>query len=84
MLRETHSIRLGSDQMAERAAGTRAVTEQRDLEAVRAALGTRRFEALWQAGRELTVDDAVTLALAASWPEPSQPCQIQTHGTHRS
>ena len=73
MLRETHSIRLGSDQMAERAAGARAVTEQRDLETVRAALGTHRFEALWQAGRELTVDDAVTLAGA-----------IQTHGAHRS
>jgi hypothetical protein len=30
-------------------------------------LGPRRFEALWEAERELTVDDAVTVALAAPW-----------------
>jgi hypothetical protein len=65
MLRETHSIRLADDQVAERAAGTRAATLEQELEAVRAALGTPRFDALWQAGRGLTVDDAVMMALAA-------------------
>jgi class 3 adenylate cyclase len=64
MLRETHSIRLADDQVAERAAGTRAATMEQDLEVVRTALGLTRFEALWRAGRGLTVDDAVTLALA--------------------
>jgi DNA-binding NarL/FixJ family response regulator len=64
-LRETQSMR--PDQLAERAVGTHAATLEQDLEAVRSALGPRRFEALWEAGRELTVDDAVTVALAAPW-----------------
>ena len=72
MLHETHSIRLANYQVAERAGGTRSVTAEQDLETVRAALGTRRFEPLWQAGRELTVDDAVTFALAAAWLVPPE------------
>jgi hypothetical protein len=63
-LREIQSIR--PDQLAERAVGTHAATLEQDLEALRSALGTRRFEALWEAGRALTVDDAVKVALAAS------------------
>jgi non-specific serine/threonine protein kinase len=72
MLHETHSIRLANYQVAERAGGTRSVTVEQDLEAVRAALGTPRFEAAWQEGRELTVDDAVMVALAAPWPVPPE------------
>ena len=64
-LSETQSIR--PDQLAERAVGTHAASLEHDLEAMRSALGPRRFEALWEAGRELTVDDAVTVALAVSW-----------------
>ena len=63
MLPQAHSIRFADDQVVERAAGARARVE-RDLDAVRAALGTRRFDALWQVGCELTIDDAVTLALS--------------------
>ena len=72
MFRETHSIRLAGDQVAERAAGTRAANTEHDLEVVRAALGPTRFESMWGAGRGLTLDEAVTVGLAASWPVPPE------------
>ena len=62
-LRETQSIR--PDLVAERAISTQAASLEQDLEAARAALKACRFEALWKAGPDLTVREAVRVVLAA-------------------
>ena len=65
VLRETYSIQLADIQVTELKPSSSRATSEPDLEAVRDALGVTRFETLWQAGRGLTVDAAVTMARRA-------------------
>jgi non-specific serine/threonine protein kinase len=46
---------------------------ERELDALRAALGANRFEAAWQIGRELPVGDAIIAALTITSGQSAKP-----------
>src|SRR5262245_4987245 len=61
-LRETLGVRLAA----------RNVTKQeREIDALRAALGPNRFEAAWRTGRELPLSNAIEAALTTDSRQPS-------------
>jgi non-specific serine/threonine protein kinase len=46
---------------------------ERELDALRAALSPKRFEAAWQIGRELSVSEAISAALTTDSRQPNTP-----------
>jgi predicted ATPase/DNA-binding CsgD family transcriptional regulator len=63
-LRETIGIQLSPQYVTKR---------EPELDALRAALGSNRFESAWQMGRELPVGEAIDLALRTDSRQPSIP-----------
>jgi predicted ATPase/class 3 adenylate cyclase/DNA-binding CsgD family transcriptional regulator len=63
-LRETAGFRLPPQ---------RAIMRQRELDALRDALGPNRFETAWRIGRDQAVSDAVAASLAITSEEPRKP-----------
>jgi DNA-binding CsgD family transcriptional regulator/tetratricopeptide (TPR) repeat protein len=71
-----------AEALHERIGSPPSVSQRRDHEpvipAVRAALGDDAFRAAWSAGRALSVDDAVALALETTLPDPVTPSSRPT------